>query len=110
MSGQPISQVAEDLFRVVDANGSDALEYGELAEWWHQQGGNPTELEKLEAAFRIALEQASVVDLRVFSHVMVAVATEGWTEETSASGRVEYHNSETGEIKVTCPGARWRLS
>ena len=84
-SGKPIPQVTRDLFRAVDANESNALEYGELAEWWNQQGGNPAELAKLEAAFDIAFGQVSVVDIGVFSHVMVAVATEGWTEERKES-------------------------
>ena len=64
-------------------------------------------MSKLERAFQIAAEQgSSAVNLDVFSHCIIAVATEGWTEQRNpVSGRVWYENPQTGEISNDRPGA-----
>ena len=75
--------------------------------WWNRLGGNPAELSKVERAFQIAAEQgSSAVDLEVFSHCIIAVATEGWIEQRNpVSGRVWFENPETGEVSNERPGA-----
>ena len=135
MSSAASSQIPQniaDLFDAIDENHNTALEYAELVcipiparllpqllpaaaqprrpfqeNWWNRLGGNPAELSKLERAFQIAAEQgSSAVDLEVFSHCIIAVATEGWTEQRNpVSGRVWFENPETGEVSSELPGA-----
>ena len=134
MSSAASSQIPQniaDLFDAIDENHNTALEYAELVRipiplparlllpaaaqprrpfqenWWNRLGGDPAELSKLERAFQIAAEQgSSAVDLEVFSHCIIAVATEGWTEQRNpVSGRVWFENPETGEVSSEPPGA-----
>ena len=135
MSSAASSQIPQniaDLFDAIDENHNTVLEYAELVcipipsaarsllrraaaqprrpfqeNWWNRLGGDPAELSKLERAFQIAAEQgSSAVDLEVFSHCIIAVATEGWIEQRNpVSGRVWFENPETGEVSSELPGA-----
>lgn len=94
----------QTLFDSLDANGSGVLEYGELREWWLRRGGDPSVLDKLEAAFAIAGQAAGAVDRTVFREVLIAVAVDGWMEETNpATGQPWYVHSVTGETTETRP-------
>merc|ERR1719198_843347 len=80
------------------------MEYGELREWWLHRGGDPTVLDKLEAAFAIAGQAAGAVDRTVFREVLIAVAVDGWMEETNpATGQTWYVHSVSGETSWTRP-------
>ena len=95
----------QQLFDAVDANGSGFVEYDELHEWWLQRGGDPSVLGKLEAAFAIAGQAAGAVDRAVFREVLIAVAVDGWVEQTNpATGQPWYVHSVSGEASATRPG------
>jgi Ca2+-binding EF-hand superfamily protein len=96
--------IIQAVFDSIDANDSGVMEFGELARWWQHNHGDPSRLQKLEAAFEIAGRVGSV-DIDVFREVLIAVSVDGWYEDTDpiSGGVILYRHAETGETSTRRP-------